>query len=146
MIDDGMALPADYDTLRPDCGVVAVAVIAGISYAKARELLAAEGKRDGRWRGGTSLAQREAVLRRLGFTLHTVKVPRMRLETWALSRWARPEDQQQRYMVRVRGHVMLQQGLAVLDQRGRNNVFKHWARRKIVTHVFVVTREASTCA
>jgi hypothetical protein len=64
----GLSIPNDRptETRRPDCGVIAVAVAAGVDYWKAWNILRAVGGYSGRWKGVTSTSDRTMALRRLG--------------------------------------------------------------------------------
>lgn len=63
----GLALPADYPgTKQPDCGVIAVAVAANVSYSKAWQTLRAVWDRSGRWKGRTDNTERAMAMKRLG--------------------------------------------------------------------------------
>lgn len=63
----GFVLPTDYpDGGRPDCGVIAVAVAAGVTYWKAWQALRAVYNRSGRWKGRTNRHERAMAMKRLG--------------------------------------------------------------------------------
>lgn len=124
---DGFALPLGARS-GPNCGVTAVAIIAGISFDHAWKLLSVY--YGPRWKGKTNVVQRAAVLEALGVKMEYLITPRRR----TLEAYARllPAG---RYMVRTTGHVQLLQAGMVLDQGGVVPVSKHWGRRKLVSHV-----------
>lgn len=130
---EGMAAPKDMpEQIGPFCGVLALAVFAGITFMEAWDHLRIEGERNGRWKGGSNVMQREAILKRLGVPFEEVETPRpMRLETWA-RRYAKPGAL---YMVRMRGHVVTVKDGHILDQNGLRPVSSSWCRRKVVTYV-----------
>ena len=60
-------MPTDYpDKARPDCGVIAVAVAAQVTYWKAWQTLRAVYGRSGRWKGRTNRHERAMAMKRLG--------------------------------------------------------------------------------
>lgn len=64
----GLSIPSDRPTCnrRPDCGVIAVAVAAGIDYWKAWNIIRAVGGYTSRWKGSTWASDRAKALKRLG--------------------------------------------------------------------------------
>lgn len=126
---DGLALPADA-RMGPNCGVTAVAIVAGVSFAEAFAML--RGSKSARWKGRTTESERLAVLARLGVTLSRIHVRRMTLATLA-----RRLDPTRRYIVRTTGHVQVLQGGQMIDQCGPRPVMGP-VSRKIVTSVLRV--------
>lgn len=137
-----LALPADFKK-GPCCGVVAVAVVAGISQSKAEQLLRAEvpashatGRRR-RFTGGTNKDQRSRVLTKLGIKHHgfypfvKLGMKTVNLTTY-VTKWCAPG---RTYMIITNRHVVTVRDGAVCDQSGVAPVWKHWTRKQHVRHV-----------
>jgi hypothetical protein len=129
---DGMSVPAD-NRLGPNCGVTAVAVLAGVSFQTAWDQIALIANRDGKWKGGTRHSERLAALNLLGVRYTEIHIPRkMRLRTVAAWTMTTPGV---RYMVRTTGHVQVIRDGIVLDQAGPVAAALHWGRNKLVSNI-----------
>ncbi len=124
--------PVDYK-YGGNCGVLAVAICAGVSFEKAKEACRL---RKGS-KGGTSHAQREEALKRLGVSFESrahghhsfAKIKTMKVSTFARD-WTVPGAV---YMLRVSHHVVTVRDGIVMDQNGVSPAATHWTRNKIVT-------------
>jgi len=134
-----------------NCGLVAMAVVAGCTVAEAEAAYRQAHKTltgrqpGGRWRGGTRCSIRLTAMKLLGVRLERVELPskqRMTLKTWALL-YARPS---RRYVVTVTGHVLVlmirQRGglreFDVIDQYGLRQLSATRSQNKIVREVLEV--------
>jgi hypothetical protein len=141
--------PSDYGKVAPGghCGVLAVAILAGRTFAEAWEGL----KRPGRWVGGTNHFQRARLLTSWAVPVRHVRhvyrheyshmrgvspwaaydgvLPRCSVETFA-RRYAKPGVT---YMLRIRGHVLTLRDGITIDQTNACPVEQYSLRRSIVT-------------
>jgi hypothetical protein len=116
----------------PNCGVTAVAVVAGITFNEAFYLLRKIGGRTRRWKGSTTVDQRAVALEQLGVQTKAWRLrDKMRLETWIRVR-AEPGKT---YMVRTTGHVQVVRDGWVMDQSGLWRYGAFGLRKKLVSHV-----------
>jgi hypothetical protein len=131
---DGLALPVDVKS-GPNCGVTAVAVLAGVSFKTAFDFIRNHKSKSGRWRGITNHADRAAARRHFGvrFTERNIK-DRMQLRTWV----AQCMDLNKTYMVRTTGHVQIVRNHWVVDQCGARHISDFRLAKKIVTHIVEV--------
>jgi hypothetical protein len=91
-MERGIAMPADYEKARSDCGVLAVAIAAGVSYVKAHAALRyvvktgmGRNRPCKRWSGGTTTKERQAVLHAFGIQFYVMfGIRRQRLENLVL--------------------------------------------------------------
>lgn len=128
---DGLALPDDAK-LRPVCGVVAVAAIAGITFAEAWSAMSKN--RPASWQGWTHESERTAMLAEMGVKL--VKLYANRTTLNALSKRLDPEA---RYIIRTNRHVVVVHRGQVLDQYGLRPISaKDGPCRKYVTSILRV--------
>jgi hypothetical protein len=128
---EGLALPSDA-RMGPNCGVTAVAIVAGVSFATAWAEINKACPRKGNWKGRTRAAERDAALAALGVRFEDVPLARcVTLQTWAL-RYAKPGE---RYLVQTTGHIQVLKDRAVADQGGILPVMLHRGRRKHVCRV-----------
>lgn len=133
---EGMSLPSDA-IFGPNCGVTAVAIVAGVPFATAWAQL---GRGHGKsWKGRTTHAQRIQALKVLGVSFDELEPRRMTLETF-VRRFAKPGA---RYMVRTTGHVQVVQDGMVADQGGVVEAAKHWGRRKFVSRATLIHPSAA---
>lgn len=134
---DGMVLPKD-NKLGPNCGITAVAVMAGTTYAEAERVIRSLGRFTRRWKGGTNHELRREALKILGHELIDIEVPRCTMQTF-VRKYARPGV---RYMVRTSGHVQVVKDGYLLDQLGCYRVTGLRPQdRKIVTRVSILKEE-----
>lgn len=122
---------------KPICGVVSVAICAGVSLEVARATLRADYIRRGgqRFRGGTNQAQRGRALSLLGvqFETHTL-VGKMNLRNW-YAKYGKPGVL---YSVRVTGHVVTVKDGMVIDQHRHKPIWEHKSGGKMVSQWFVI--------
>lgn len=130
---DGLSLPEDNCATGPNCGVTAVAIAAGISFAQAWDLL--RNGRNANWKGRTNEAERNKALTALGVKLVPVGIGR-RASLKTVARLLNPDH---RYLVRTTGHVQILGGGLMVDQRGARPVDGAVAR-KIVRSVYRIER------
>jgi len=138
-------LPSDAKS-GPNCGVTAVAVAAGVTFAEAWSTIKKIGRYGARWRGVTYPAEQTRALDQLGVKYERVWLKdlgvgrrRVTLKKLADKYLAR----QTLYLVTTTGHIQSVfidcAGLAwVLDQGGRKPVSEHWGKRKMVTRIIRV--------
>lgn len=140
--------PAGYAPRKePHCGVLAVAIAAGVSFEDAWGTIKAQASYGASWRGRTYDADRSRALKALGAsyverfhvparmirgTCHAVAggryVERCTVATFA-RRHAKPGVT---YLLTVGGHcVTLRDGI-VADQHAVAPAAKHWAARKVI--------------
>ena len=134
-----LTLPADFKN-GPCCGVVAVAVVAGISQAQAEKMLRAEmPSHRSRWTGGTNKDQRNKVLAKLGIKFtskYVFTVVNGNLKRTTLAIYVREYTAPGRtYMLVTNHHVVTVRDGIVIDQRGPAPAAKHWAAKQRVRHV-----------
>jgi hypothetical protein len=130
-------IPEDTPWSLPNCGVVSLAMICGISHAEAWELLKAKQRGAGRgWKGGTYDTQRKAVFRQLGVQYEIVLIPRLTLNQFLRSEYY---QRSQTYELCVTRHAMCLHRHKLYDQspRGRHGILAHESpyKRKIVSTV-----------
>lgn len=135
---EGMSLPPDV-RMGPNCGVTAVAIVAGVSFETAWSVIKSIGRYRGNWKGKTTFIEREKALQALGVAYQHVGgfgSPRFRptLQSWVRDH-ARPGV---RYMVQTTGHIQVVCNGMVADQHGVQPVSKHWGRRKRVRDVIEI--------
>jgi len=128
-----MTLPTDNRVGR-NCGVTAVAVMAGVSFTEAWNELKAIRSAGSRWTGATSHADRQKALTGFGVSLSNITVPRTTLSTF-IKKHAKAGV---RYMVRTTGHVQIVLDGMVLDQLGNKPVAKYWGSKKMVSIVSII--------
>lgn len=110
---DGMSRPRGTPS-GPNCGITAIAVAAGVSFAAAKRAFLNRFPKRGNWKGGTRESERMEVLADLGVKVRRVELPRrMALRTWVLSCCPNTKA---RYIVRTTGHVQIVKGNRVTDQ------------------------------
>jgi hypothetical protein len=142
---EGLLPPAD--TVRGrNCGVTAVAILTGGTFAETFAQFRHVLKKSGRWKGRTTDADRRMVLATLNVTLREVPLPPLynpaiagRLtRRMTLERFVRCyAEKGVRYLVRTTGHVQVVRDGFVSDQCGCEPIGKFWGRRKRVTLVQV---------
>ena len=122
MTIDRLALPADAIPGEGNCGVTALAVASGKSLSDAREACRFARKvltgcePGGRWRGGTTLAEREVAADLLGIKWNEVNPPR----SMTLKTWVRNHSKRDRlYIVTLCGHVVTVYNGQFRDQNRR---------------------------
>ena len=132
---EGMLLP--YDNQRgPNCGITALAVIAGISFTQAVTVFTRRYPKRANWKGRTTSGERSKVLNDLGYSwVDAEPYRRMTLETWVIC-YSQPRV---RYIVRTTGHVQVVKDGRVTDQfQQAVKVRLHRGRRKMVTCVTTI--------
>lgn len=147
-----LTLPTDGPLWAGNCGVIAVALMAGVTHADALAALKIDPKggegftRTGRRKSNlysTCQWQRVKALEGLGLTVEqpvhrTDCRPRHRLAWWAKRlAWGR------NYMVRVNKHVVVVRDGLVYDQHANGvGVERHFSRNQIVTDIAFVSEAA----
>lgn len=132
-----MQFPADWteDLVRkPICGVLAVAVIAGVTFKEATLAIKANmlphQKRHG---GKTYHEQRLGALKQLGVEFHDqLRLDRITLNHWLCS--SNPISGTM-YMINVTGHVIIYKDGFVIDQRGKVPYEEYPNKRQYVRNV-----------
>lgn len=150
-----MNYPDGYSPRRePHCGVLAVAMCAGVPFEKAWDLFAKH--RGPQWRGVTNHAQRIMALAELGAKhSDTFHVPAATLRAYRTIQGSVPSDMAPRvtaatfaakyarpgvtYMLRVGGHVLTLRDGMLADQGGIAPAAKHKSARQIVGISTIVT-------
>ena len=120
-----------------NCGVTAVAAVAGVHFDKAFEMIKQIENRKGNWKGGSYTFSRRKALTKLGIKFEeTVSVGRSNpsLKKW-ISWYARKGDV---YIVSTSGHVQVVHGKTVLDQRGPAKIEEYWGRNKRVKNILKI--------
>ena len=130
-----MNFPSDWTeelVRKPICGVLAVAVAANTTFAKAtfaiKSNMLSHQKRHG---GKTYHEQRIGALKQLGVDFHDTTVDKITLNRFITS-VAKPNTL---YMINVTGHVILYNDGKVLDQRGLVNWEDYPNKKQIVRNV-----------
>ncbi len=138
---DPLTLPADAaSALRaygPNCGVIAVAVAAGVSFQKSWDTFKTINGRSDRWRGVTYAHEHLAALRRL-----SVKYVRQRDGIGrTLAAFVRDHTNQTgTYFISTGRHVQIVRGGVVIDQRGPAPIAEYWGRNKRVKRALKIKR------
>ncbi len=130
-----MQFPVDWteDLVRkPICGVLAVAVVAGVTFKKATLAIKANmlphQKRHG---GKTYHEQRLGALRDLGIKFHDQMWDKVALNRF-ITGAAQPDTM---YMINVTGHVIVYKDGFVIDQRGKVPYEEYPNKRQYVRNV-----------
>jgi len=136
---ENLALPVDAQR-GPNCGLTALAVVAGVTLAEATAAYIRQYPRfvGSNWKGGTRWTYTKQAAEHLGvryvddtpledgYTIRIVK--RMSLKTF-VKKHAIPGK---RYMVRTTGHVQVLQDGIVIDQGGVRHIDEYFGAGKIV--------------
>ena len=139
---ENLALPADAQR-GPNCGLTALAVVAGVTLADATAAYIRQYPRfvGSNWKGGTRWTYTMQAAKHLGvryvddtpldprYTTRIVK--RMTLKTF-VKKHAMPRH---RYMIRTTGHVQVVQDGMVIDQCGVRHIDEYPCAGKIVKNV-----------
>ena len=135
---ENLALPVDAQH-GPNCGLTALAVVAGVTLAYIRQYPSYVGSN---WKGGytywtyTMQAAKHLGVRYVDDTpldpRYTTRIAkRMTLKTF-VKKHAIPGE---RYMIRTTGHVQVLQGGMVIDQCGVRHIDEYRGAGKIVKNV-----------
>jgi hypothetical protein len=118
-----------------NCGVTAVAAVAGVHFDEAFALLKKIGGRNSNWKGSTRVATRKKALEKLGVKFaETTLSRRHTLATWI--EWdAKPDAV---YVVTTTRHVQVVHGRTVLDQSGPEDIADYWGKSKRVKSVLLI--------
>ncbi|MBN9347488.1 MAG: hypothetical protein J0I48_15040 [Devosia sp.] len=128
-------LPSDHHN-GPNCGVTAVAVLAGVPFDLAWETVRRlDPKRSPRWRGTTWWYEQRAALRHLGAKVEELPHKGMTLAKFADQHTVKGAA----YLVNVTSHCMALIDGVLVDQRGPMPVAEHPARRQRVKYSARVT-------
>lgn len=121
----------------PHCGVLAVAICAGVSFETAWDIFKSyrTPRQRARWRGATNWQERDLALLQLKVDYGTLAVRRQTLLAFVRD-VAKPGET---YMVRVRGHVVTVRDGMVIDQTACAPASKHPSRRKFILRVTRIT-------
>jgi len=137
-----LALPTDA-TRGPNCGLTALAVVAGVTLAEATAAYVRQYPRyvGSNWKGGTRWPYTMQAAKHLGVRY----VDDMPLDTrWAcriekrmtLKTYVKKHDLPgKRYMIRTTGHVQVVQDNMVIDQAGVRHIDEYRGAGKIVKDV-----------
>lgn len=135
-------LPADARS-GPNCGVTALAVAAGVSFARAWNTFATVGKYSKRWKGATYTHHQGPALDRLGIKWHDT-VPAGGGPWFAgydktvkhfVENHTKPNTL---YMITTGSHVQCVMNGMVIDQCGLKPVDEYRGKRKKVQHVKII--------
>lgn len=138
---ESLALPVDAH-LGPNCGLTALAIVAGVTLAKATDAYIRQYPRfvGHRWKGSTYWIYTVQAAKHLGvryvddtpldvtFDCRIRIVKRMSLKTF-VKKHAMPGH---RYMIRTTGHVQVLQDNMVIDQWGCRHIDKYSGAGKFV--------------
>jgi len=129
-----LALPTDA-TRGPNCGLTALAVVAGVTLADATAAYIRQYPRyvGSNWKGGTRWTYTMQAAKHLGVR-YVDDMPldtRMSLKTF-VKKHAIPGK---RYMIRTTGHVQVVQDNMVIDQAGVRHIDEYRGAGKIVKDV-----------
>lgn len=139
---ENLALPTDA-TRGPNCGLTALAVVAGVTLAEATAVYVRQYPRyvGSNWKGGTRWPYTMQAAKHLGVryvddtpldTRYACRIEkRMALKTF-VKKYAMPG---QRYMIRTTGHVQVVQDNMVIDQGGVRHIDEYFGAGKIVKDV-----------
>ena len=123
------------------CGVLAIAASTGNSFERVYSLCAFHCKHRKRFSGGTTHAQRLAVLEALNVHYEVIQVERMPLSKFAIYH-ARPNTT---YMVTTTRHVQLVRvidGQAyTIDQTGKKHISEYWGKNKFINRDILIMPE-----
>jgi len=133
-----LANPAD-QRKGPNCGVTAVAIASGVSFARAWNAFKAVNPRTygKRWKGGTYTTDQKKVLDRLGVGHETYMPKGTRGPLYRFVDQFTAKDAV--YMVTTGSHVQIVCNGTVADQSGVKPIAEFWGRRKIVKNVIRIT-------
>lgn len=125
------AMPCD-NKEGPNCGVTAVALVAGVTFGKAWNTFKAMGGRYAkkRWTGGTTTFDQAEALRRLGIEFKSVPFNKCALKTLCPTL-----ERGKVYMVTTTRHVQVVFDEFVADQNERKHIDQFWGRNKMVTRI-----------
>ena len=135
-------LPADARS-GPNCGVTALAVAAGVSFARAWNTFASVGRYGKRWKGATFTHHQGPALDKLGIKWHstvpagggTLFAGKGRTVKYFVENHTRPDTL---YMITTGSHVQLALNGIMLDQCGPKPVDEYRSRRCKVSNVKVI--------
>lgn len=113
-------IPSDTPRHMPNCGVVAVATLAGISYADAHQLFRVTFNMPPRWRGRTQATQRRRIFKILGLPDDRI-YGRMTFRRWV----AEVFDPAINYEVTITGHVVAIKDGMMFDQTYSHGISPH---------------------
>lgn len=119
LIDDDFDNPTGFlgPAAEPNCGVTAVALIAGEPFAHVFALIKAQQSYGPRWKGRTYLSDRTDALCTLGVPHRTVYHPRYKARgKRSLASWARRLPHGVTFMVDVTGHTVTMRDGKIIDQ------------------------------
>jgi len=119
---------------KPNCGLVAVALVAQKPLEEVTNLFRKMFKRSGNWRGRTSTAQQEAALIYYGVNYKSLDFDVQTLKSWILNH----ADSSKQYIIGTTGHVQTVENGLVVDQRGCFEIDKFWGKQKRIDVVFEI--------
>ena len=137
-----LQLPSDAKR-GPNCGVTALAVAAGVSFARAWNIFATVGKYGKRWKGATYTSHQGPALDKLGIKWRDT-VPagggsyfagKHRTIKYFTENHTKPDTL---YMITTGSHVQCVMNGMVIDQCGLKPVDEYRGKRKRVQHVKVI--------
>lgn len=131
-----LSVPAG-NRLNGNCGVTAVAAVAGVHFDEAFELIRKSRGAGDRWKGSSNNFDRKKALDALG--VKYTQQPRTRGPKQTLRKWiewnAKPDAT---YIVTTTGHVQVVKGSTVLDQQGPSDISEYWGKSKWVKSVLLI--------
>jgi len=125
----------------PNCGVTALAVTTGVSFAKAWQTFKAvnPGKYGKRWKGGTYTGDQIKALDRLKVSYETVKTGEFLGPKLTLAKFVREHTKKDCvYMVTTTTHVQAVLNGEVIDQAGKAPIGNFWGSRKLVKRAHLI--------
>ena len=112
-------IPSDTPLRMPNCGVIAVAVVAGTTYREAEDLFRTRFNKRANWRGKTQATQRTRVLEILGLTVvRQYARPRTTMRLWLDTYY----DPDKTYELTVTGHAVAIKDGMLFDQQFTHGV------------------------
>ena len=128
-------LPED-NRKGPNCGVTAIAVSSGVSFAKAWQTFQAVNpyRYGSRWKGGVTQSDIEAALTRLKIAAEKLPRQKMNLKRF-VKEHTRPNTV---YLVTTGRHAQTVLNGEVIDQSGKKPIDDFWGRRKFVDRAIII--------
>lgn len=126
----------------PNCGVTALSMVAGISFAEAWKICKGV-SRTKRFRGG--MYNRDITDSLKAANVKSTKLPQYRGNT--VQRFVAAADPAKTYYVVSTGHAQVSHNGQVADQGGVKDVGKYWGRRKKIQFVLeIIEDQENNCA
>jgi hypothetical protein len=129
---DGMTVPMDVPRGMPNCGVVACAIAAGVSYNHAWNVAKKVLGKSNHWKGRTSYWNRRKILHQLGVKVVPVPIyKRVQVRNWM----ERHAEKDILYMVKTGSHVMSVLNNNVADQFYSGHISNYPGAKQRVSYI-----------